>query len=106
MAERLVTDIGGDPAGPIPREEREPLFWERQLIATFNVLQQHGILVIDEIRRTVEEMSAEAYNASTFYGRRVDAVANILVAKGVITAEELEQRTHDILESGTRDHVR
>jgi nitrile hydratase subunit beta len=106
MADRLVTDIGGTPAGAIPREEREPLFWERQLIATFNVLQQHGVLVIDEIRRTVEEMPKEAYDESTFYGRRVEAVADILIKKGVITAEELEERTREILESGTRDHVR
>ena len=106
MAERLVTDIGGDPAGEIPREERDPLFWERQMIATYNVLQQHGILVTDEIRRTVEEMSKEDYNASTFYGRRLDALAKLAIAKGLFTAEELEQRTREILQAGTRDHVR
>jgi ATP-dependent Zn protease len=106
MADRLVTDIGGNPAGEIPREEREPLFWERQMIATYNVLQQHGILVTDEIRRTVEEMSKEQYNSSTFYGRRLDALAKILISKGVITAEELDERTREIVQSGTRDHVR
>lgn len=106
MAERLVTDIGGQPAGRVPREEREPLFWEYQLIATFNVLRDKDMLVIDEIRRTVEEMTKEEYDASTFYGRRVEAVADILISKGVITREELEERTREILESGTRDHVR
>lgn len=106
MADRLVTDIGGDPAGEIPREEREPLFWERQMIATYNVLQHHGILVTDEIRRTVEEMSKEAYSASTFYGRRLDALADIVISKGIFTAEELEERTREILQNGTRDHVR
>lgn len=106
MADRLITDIGGDPAGAIPREEREPLFWERQMIATYNVLQVHGILVTDEIRRTVEEMSKEEYNASTFYGRRLDALADIVISKGIFTAEELKERTHDILRQGTRDHVR
>lgn len=106
MADRLVTDIGGDPAGEIPREEREPLFWERQMIATYNVLQQHGILVTDEIRRTVEEMSKEAYSASTFYGRRLDALADIVISKGIFTTEELEERTREILQNGTRDYVR
>lgn len=106
MAERLVTDIGGEPAGAIPREEREPLFWERQMIATYNVLQDHGILVTDEIRRTVEEMTRDAYDASTFYGRRLDALAAIAIDKNLFTARELEDRTREILESGTRDHVR
>lgn len=105
MADRLVTDIGGDSAEAIPREEREPLFWERQMIATYNVLQEHGILVTDEIRRTVEEMSKEAYGASTFYGRRLDALADIVISKGIFSAEQLEARTRQILQEGTRDHV-
>ena len=105
MAERLVTDIGGDPAGEVPRAEREPLFWERQMIATYNVLQDHGILVTDEIRRTVEEMSGEAYGASTFYGRRLDALVALMVEKGILTADEIAARTEAILRRGTRDHV-
>jgi len=106
MADRLITDIGGDHAGPIPQEEREPLFWERQMIATYNVLQDHGVLVTDEIRRTVEEMTKDEYGASTFYGRRLDALANIVITKNIFTAEELEERTREILHNDTRDHVR
>jgi Nitrile hydratase, alpha chain len=33
MAGRLVTDIGGFEAGEVPKEERPPLFWQRQLMA-------------------------------------------------------------------------
>jgi hypothetical protein len=38
MGERLVTDIGGFEAGEVPREEQPPLFWQRQLMAVFNLL--------------------------------------------------------------------
>ena len=106
MAERLVTDIGGLPDGEVPRTDEQQLFWEKQMIATFNVLQTHGIVATDEFRRTVEEMSPEYYKHSTFYGRRLDGMARLLVEKGVFSEEELAARTAEILSTGTRDHVR
>lgn len=105
MTERLITDIGGLPAEEIPREDYHLLFWEKQMIATFNVLQDRGVLVTDEFRRKVEEMSPEAYKDSTFYGRRLDGIAELLIEKNIITAEELEERTREILTGGTREHV-
>jgi len=36
MTERLVTDIGGFEAGEVPKEERPPLFRQRQLMAVFS----------------------------------------------------------------------
>lgn len=105
MAERLVTDIGGLPAGEIPRQDHHMLFWEKQMIATFNVLQDKGVLVTDEFRRKVEEMSPDAYKASTFYGRRLDGIIGLLIEKGLVSAEALEARTREILRKGTRDHV-
>lgn len=105
MADRLVTDIGGDPAGPIPMEDHEQLFWEKQMIATFNLLQVKKIVATDEFRRKVEEMSPEDYKNSTFYGRRLDGMVGLLIEKGVIDERALEERTRAILEAGTRDHV-
>ena len=105
MAERLITDIGGLPAGEVPREEVPQLFWEKHMIAMFNVLRLKGVLNLDELRRTVEAMRPDAYKASTFYGRRVDAMTDLLVEKGVIDREELAARTEKILRAGTRDHV-
>jgi len=60
LADRLKTDIGGELAGKILREEREPIFWERQLLANYNILQGHGILVYrrdSQDRREDEEES-------------------------------------------------
>jgi hypothetical protein len=105
MPEKLTTDIGGESAGPVPREDHEMLFWEKQMIATFNVLQVKRIVVTDEFRRTVEELPADYYKRSTFYGRRLDGMVRLLIGKGVIDEAELDERTQTIFETGTRDHV-
>jgi nitrile hydratase len=106
MAERLITDIGGQPDGPVPREEVPQLFWEKHMIAMFNVLWSKGVFNLDEFRRMVEQTPPEEYKKSTFYGRRVDGMADLLIEKGIVDEKELGARTQRILASGTRDHVR
>jgi hypothetical protein len=106
MTERLITDIGGEPADEIPPEEVPQLFWEKQMIAMFNVLWDKGAFNLDEFRRKVEETSPADYKKSTFYGRRLDGMADLLIEKGVISRDELAARTNEILRQGTRDHVR
>jgi hypothetical protein len=106
VAERLISDIGGLPASEVPREEVRQLFWEKHMIAMFNVLWAKSVFNLDEFRRTVEATSPEAYEHSSFYGRRVDGMTDLLVEKGIISREELVARTEEILREGTRDHVR
>lgn len=104
MAERLVTDIGGFEAGEVPKEERPPLFWERQLIAVFNLLwREKRIVNLDEFRRTMEQLSPGDYARLGFYARRLEALAGLLAEKQVLSAEEIEARTQHILRQGTRD---
>ena len=106
MTERLITDVGGMPAGDVPREDVPYLFWQKHMMAMFGALWGKGVFNLDEFRRTVEQMSPEAYKNSTFYGRRVDGAADLMVEKGIISREELDARTEEILREGTRDHVR
>ena len=105
MAERLITDVGGLPEGEVPREEVPQLFWEKHMIAMFNVLWSKGVFNLDEFRRMVEQTPLEEYKRSTFYGRRVDGMAGLLIEKGIVDEKELEARTDLILREGTRDHV-
>ena len=105
MAERLITDVGGLPADEVPREEVPQLFWEKHMIAMFNVLWSKGVFNLDEFRRAVEAMSPDQYKRQSFYGRRVDGMTDLLVEKGIISREELKARTEKILREGTRDHV-
>ena len=105
MAERLITDIGGLPAEEIPREDVPQLFWEKQMIAMFTVLWDKGAFNLDEFRRMVEQTSPEEYKKSSFYGRRLDGMADLMIEKGVIHRDELAARAEEILQRGTRDHV-
>jgi hypothetical protein len=104
VADRLITDIGGTPAGEVPRQDVPQLFWEKHMIAMFNVLWSKGVFNLDEFRRAVETMSADAYHHSTFYGRRLDGMTDLLVEKGIIDRDQLARRTEQILRDGTRDH--
>ena len=106
MTERLSSDIGGLPADAVPREEVPQLFWEKHMIAVFNVLRSKGVLNLDELRRVVESAPLEEYLHSTFYGRRIDGIAKLLIEKKVIDGAELNLRTDEIHRKGTRDHVR
>jgi len=105
MPDPLITDIGGHEAGEVPKEDVAQLYWEKLMIAMFNVLAAKGVYNLDEFRRAVEMMSPEAYQNSTFYGRRLDAVAQLLAEKGYINNNELIRRTDERLASGRRDHV-
>jgi len=105
MTERLITDVGGLPAGDVPRQEVPQLFWEKHMIAMFNVLWSKGVFNLDEFRRTVESMPPDEYKSSSFYGRRLDGMTDLLVEKGLISREDLAARTERILREGTRDHV-
>jgi hypothetical protein len=106
MVERLISDIGGLPAGEVPREEVPQLFWEKQMIAMFNVLWSKGVFNLDEFRRMVESTPPEEYKRSTFYGRRLDGMTDLLIEKGLVVRQDLAARTEEILRRGTRDHVR
>ncbi|WP_127091187.1 SH3-like domain-containing protein [Aquabacter cavernae] len=105
MSERLISDVGGLPSGPVPREEVPQLYWEKAMIAMFNVLIAKGLVNLDEFRRAVEQMTPDHYAGASFYGRRVDGVAALLVEKGILDGVELERRALAILTAGTRDHV-
>jgi nitrile hydratase len=105
MSERLISDIGGQPDGPVPREEVPQLFWEKHMIAMFNVLWSKDVFNLDEFRRMVEQTPPDEYKKSTFYGRRVDGMANLMIEKGIVDEKELAARTQKILAAGTRDHV-
>ena len=93
MAERLNSDIGGLPADTVPRDETPQLFWEKHLIATFNVLRAKGVFNLDELRRIVEAAPPEEYKRSSFYGRRIDGIAELLIEKKIINRDELTART-------------
>ncbi|MEM9628208.1 MAG: nitrile hydratase [Pseudomonadota bacterium] len=85
-------DIGGKPAGAIPKEELPWMPWEKQVEATRDLLGDgtRRVISLDEMRRGFESFGAAKYSKYSFYRRRLEAMIDILVEKGVIDEAELE----------------
>tara|TARA_R110002126_G_scaffold9340_14_gene42496 strand:+ start:57 stop:389 length:333 start_codon:yes stop_codon:yes gene_type:complete len=84
-------DIGGDKAGPVPKEELPWLHWEKQVEAVRNLLGDgtRRIIALDEMRRGFESFGEDKYKALSFYRRRLEAMTDILIEKDIITKAEL-----------------
>jgi nitrile hydratase beta subunit len=91
-----VHDMGGMHGfGPVEREAHEPVFhhpWEAAVYAINRAMGQAGIRNIDESRYAIERMDPAEYLVSSYYERWLDSEIRSLLEKGVISAEELEQR--------------
>ncbi|CEG50977.1 conserved hypothetical protein [Stutzerimonas xanthomarina] len=85
-------DIGGDAAGPIPKEELPWLHWEKKVEAIRNLLGDatRRLVSLDELRHGFESFGIEKYKRYSFYRRRLEALIDTLEIKGVITRAELE----------------
>lgn len=94
-------DVGGDEAGEIPKEQLPWLHWEKQVEAIRGLLGDgtRRIVSLDEVRRGFETFGIDKYNDLSFYRRRLEAMTNILVEKGIITQKELD----DAIAKKTRD---
>lgn len=96
MSERHYHDIGGEPAGPVVRDERPLQHWEWETEAIRGILEKKSRLVsLDEIRRCFETFGYDKYGRG-FYERRTEALAMLLVEKGVLTRAEIEARMEAI----------
>ena len=93
-------DMGGEPDGPVNRDEHEPLLWEKRVEAMLAILTQKGLLTTDESRRSLESLGANVYLDSTYAERRIQAAANNLIYKGVFTVDELSRRLAEIERRG------
>lgn len=84
-------DIGGDKAGPVPKEELPWLHWEKQVEAVRNLLGDgtRRIIALDEMRRGFESFGEDKYKTLSFYRRRLEAMTDILIEKDIITMAEL-----------------
>ena len=93
---RNYHDMGGQPAGPIDREEHELALWEKRVEAILAVLARKGLTRSDEGRRALETLGAERYLDSTYAVRRIQACANNMILRGVITVDELAAKLAEV----------
>lgn len=94
MVKRGVHDLGGEPAGPIDRQEHQPTLTERRIDAMMQLLRQkpRGFWTTDENRRTIESLTPEIYEGSGYYARWTLAMRGLLVEKGVLSEAEIAKR--------------
>ncbi|MCH7593172.1 MAG: nitrile hydratase subunit beta [Chloroflexi bacterium] len=88
-----VHDRGGWPTDePIDRQEHEWADWERQTQSLRTVLDQKGMMNVDELRRGIESIDPGEYESTTYFERWSASIEMNLVEKGVLTTEEIDER--------------
>ena len=89
---RGIHDIGGLPAGPVEATEHDYALWEKRVDALMVLLSKKGMLTVDELRRNIEGLGAEAYDTMSYYERWIYAITQTLIQRGTLSIEELGQR--------------
>jgi hypothetical protein len=86
--------MGGQPAGAIDQSGHDKTPWEKRVDALMRLLsdEQRQLLTVDELRRGIEELGADAYERYSYYERWLASMTNILLEKGVIDVSELGER--------------
>lgn len=94
MPQRGIHDMGGEPDGPVDTHAHEPSLIERRIDAMMQLLRSkpRSYWVTDEMRRTIESLSPEQYNDHGYYARWAYAMRDLLVEKGVVTRQEIDDR--------------
>ena len=89
-------DMGGLPAGPVEKTEHDHAFWEKRVDALNVLLAAKGHLRVDEMRKNIEALPPDAYDRMTYYERWISAIANTLLQRGVLTADELGRKMEEV----------
>ena len=86
--------MGGSPGGPIDRGQHEVEDWERLADAINGALGTRGFQSTDELRRAIE--SLDEYRELSYYERWVAATEKLLVEKGVLSRDQIDERAAEI----------
>jgi Nitrile hydratase beta subunit len=91
-------DMGGLPAGPVQRSEHDYAFWEKRVDALMLLLSHPSrkLLSVDELRRNIEALGGDAYDAMTYYERWMHSIGQTLIQRGVITIDELGKKMAEV----------
>jgi nitrile hydratase subunit beta len=89
-----IHDMGGMHGfGKVEPEPNEPVFhapWEGRTMALNRALGYTGIWTIDQTRYGIERLPPDVYLNSSYYKKWAVRLENLLIAKGLIGADELE----------------
>ena len=87
-------DMGGQPAGPVDTGEHVNALWEKRVDAMMMLLtgRKTPLVTVDQVRRAIESLPADAYDRVAYYERWIAAIATIMTEKGVLTQDEIDAR--------------
>ena len=93
-------DLGGSPgAGPIDKSQHDTEDWERLADAVTVALDKKGLKTTDELRRAIESLDPERYKKLGYYERWIAATELLLIEKGILTSEEIDEKAAKLEES-------
>ena len=93
---RGVHDLGGLPAGPVDRGEHDYAIWEKRVDALLVLLAGKDLVRVDELRRGIESLGAEAYDRLGYYERWIASITDNLIRRSVISVDELGRKMAEI----------
>ena len=91
-------DMGGMPAGRCEPDEHEYQQWEKRVDALMMLLsdKERALLKVDELRRNIESLGADAYERMGYYERWMHAITQTLIQRGAISIDELGRKMAEI----------
>lgn len=89
--------MGGLPAGQVEKREHDYALWEKRVDALMMLLSapQRQLLRVDELRRNIEALGPQAYDAMGYYERWMHAICQTLIQRGVISIDELGRKMEE-----------
>jgi cell division protease FtsH len=93
VARRMVCEFGmSDAVGNITLEKREgPVFLGRDIVEEKHYSEQTAILIDKEVRKVIDECYARGRELLVKYRDKLDLLANELLEKEVLEAEQVKQ---------------
>lgn len=89
-------DLGGDAAGPIDPTTHPVDPWAKLITATVGALRSRGLMTVDELRRTIEDLPEELYDRP-YFERWAEALAILLDEKGFAPSAEVAERMERLI---------
>lgn len=93
-------DMGGLAAGRVALSEHDYAEWEQRVDALLVLLS--GVkggtprMTVDELRKNVEALGPEAYDALSYYERWVTSITQTMIQRGIITTDELGRKMEEV----------
>jgi hypothetical protein len=94
--ERGIHDMGVLPAGPVDKVDHDYALWEKRIDAMMVLLSAKGYFTVDELRRGIETLGAEAYERLSYYERWIASITNAMIARGVVSIDELGRKMAEV----------